>query len=179
MFASALEPNGSDSGWYDCQCWYSVRRSKVRECCRYGGRTTALSRASRGSWTRRSQASRVTKANSRFFGRMCSLANWSNLLTASRKVPAFRTCSQVSVVRLAVDWVRIDVCSVRGVNGGILTAKWSDRGVDGFDEDTLSMELDFSAVSERFSRLGAKQTSSQVFASSRIQPSSMTSAESF
>jgi hypothetical protein len=74
----------------------------VRECCRYGGRTTALSRASRGSWTRRSQASRVTKTKSRFWEVRCSEAKASKRLMASRKVPAFRTCSHVNVVRLAV-----------------------------------------------------------------------------
>lgn len=96
-------PKGSDSGWCCCHRWYSVRRSKVRECWRYGGRTTALSRASRGNWTRRSQASRVTKTKSRFWEVKCSFANVSNRLMASRKVPALRTCSQVRVVKLAKD----------------------------------------------------------------------------
>jgi hypothetical protein len=101
MLDKALEPKGSDSGWWACQRWYSVRRSKVRECCRYGGSTTALSRASRGNCTRRSHESNVTKANSRFLGNRCSWANVSKRLIASRNVPALRTWSQVRVVRLA------------------------------------------------------------------------------
>jgi len=101
MLARELGPNGKDSGWCCCQRWYSVRRSYVRECWRYGGSTTALSRASRGSWTRKSHESRVTKENSRFFGSRCSWAKLSKRLMASRKDPAVRTCSQVKVVRLA------------------------------------------------------------------------------
>jgi hypothetical protein len=34
MLAKELGPNGKDSGWCCCQRWYSVRRSKVRECWR-------------------------------------------------------------------------------------------------------------------------------------------------
>jgi hypothetical protein len=103
IFDSIEGPKGSDSGWCCCHLWYSVRRSKVRECWRYGGRTTALSRASRGSWTLRSQASRVTKTKSRFLDVRCSVANVSNREMASLKVPAFRTCSHVRVVKLAVE----------------------------------------------------------------------------
>ena len=102
MLASEEGPNGSDSGWCCCHLWYSVRRSKVRECCRYGGSTTFLSRPSRGSWTRRSQASSVTNTNSRFCEVRCSEANRSKWRMASWKVPAFRTCSHVRVVKLAI-----------------------------------------------------------------------------
>jgi hypothetical protein len=104
MLVSALEPKGRLSGWCACHLWYSVRRSKVRECCRYGGSTTALSRASRGNWTRRSHESRVTNANSWFLGRMCSCAKLVNRSMASLKEPALRTWSQVRVVKLAAEF---------------------------------------------------------------------------
>lgn len=106
IFARELDPNVRDSGCSCCHLWYSVRKSKVRECCRYGGRTTALSRASRGNWTRKSHESSVTKQNSLFL--RCSWTKLSNRVIASRNVPALHTCSQVKVVRLAVDklaWV--------------------------------------------------------------------------
>lgn len=101
MFAKEEGPKGKDSGWWDCHLVYSVRRSKVLECCRYGGRTTALSLASRGSCTLRSQASKVTKVKSKFCEIKNSCAKESKRLMASRKEPAVRTCSQVRVVRLA------------------------------------------------------------------------------
>ena len=139
MFASELGPKGRASGWCCCHLEYSVRKSKARECCRYDGSTTALSRASRGSCTRRSHASSVTNENSRFFEMSCSWAKWSNRATASRKDPAFRTCSQVRVVRLAgvaiSAWVELRQLSET------LTTEWSDRSVDWFDEDTLPVKL--------------------------------------
>ena len=70
---------------------------------------------------------------------------------ASRKVPAFRTCSQVRVVKLAV----VDTIS-RGAFGSgprkkrpidikknieQLTAERSDGSIDGLDKDTFAMNL--------------------------------------
>jgi len=138
----ALEPNGRDSGWCACQRWYSLRRSNVFECWRYAGSTTALSLASLGSWTRRSHASRVTKANSRFLEVMCSLAKLSKRVTASLNVPALRTCSQVRVVRLAK--VVVSDCAGIGAGNsrsGRRTAEGRDRSVDRLDQNALAVKL--------------------------------------
>ena len=47
----------------------------------------------------------MTKEKSRFCPVKCSVANTSKRLMASLKVPAFRTCSQVRVVKLAEEMV--------------------------------------------------------------------------
>lgn len=117
ILASDDGPKARHSGWCCCHLWYSVRRSNVRECWRYGGSTTALSRASRGSWTLRSQASKVTKTKSRFCALRCSEAKVSKRLIASLNVPAFLTCSHVKVVRLAGYGVWLAFALTRG-NGG-------------------------------------------------------------
>lgn len=44
----------------------------------------------------------MTKEKSRLCETKCSEAKASKRLMASRKVPAFRTCSQVRVVKLAI-----------------------------------------------------------------------------
>lgn len=145
MFDNIDGPNGRDSGWCCCQRWYSVRRSKVRECCKYGGRTTALSLASRGSWTRRSHESRVTNEKSMFW--RCSEAKASNLLIASRKVPALRTCSQVRVVKLARERSSLSACRTARKHSQAragrerLTAKRGDGCIDGLYQNTLTGDL--------------------------------------
>lgn len=149
MLERELGPNGSDSGWWVCQRWYSVRRSKVRECCRYAGSTTALSRASRGSCTRRSHESNVTKANSRCLLVRCSWANASNREIASRKVPAVRTCSHVRVVKLAIQigqpmfayTINTFFLNCSGTEQGKRTAEGGDGRVDRLDEDTFTVQL--------------------------------------
>lgn len=52
----------------------SVFNSRVLECCKYGGRKTVLSLASRGGWTRDSQLLDVTNEKSRFWDTRCSEA---------------------------------------------------------------------------------------------------------
>lgn len=63
-------------------------------------------------------------------------------------------------------------------SGRVLTAEGSNRGIDGLHEDAFTMELwcDVSEASEL--ELRGRHTSSQLLASSKIHPSSMTSAES-
>ena len=63
--------------------------------------------------------------------------------------------------------------------GAVLTAEGGDGRVDGLDEHAFTVKLakrvnDWQSKGQR-----GGLTSSQDFASSRIQPSSMTSAESF
>lgn len=133
-----------------------MRKSNVRECWRYGGSTTALSRASRGSCTRRSQESRVTKENSRLFGRRYSWAKLSNRFIASRKDPAVRTCSQVKVVRLAIligSVIRFDVHA----DWGNFTAKWRYWSIDRLNEDTLPTKLKRGSRELYFRRSGERE----------------------
>ncbi len=68
----------------------------------------------------------------------CSLANVSKRLIASRNVPALRTCSQVSVVKLAIDGLR-DILELGSCKR--LTAERCDRCVDRLDKDTFAVEL--------------------------------------
>lgn len=142
MFARELGPNGRDSGCLCCHLEYSWRRSKVRLCCKYGGRTTDLSRASRGSWTRRSHALRVTKANSRFLEISRSWTKLSNRVMASLKEPAFRTCSQVKVVKLAVGVCQQQLdCAQLFCARVSLTAQGCDWGVDRLHQNVVVVEL--------------------------------------
>jgi len=109
---------------------------------------------------------------------MCSCANVSKRLMASRNEPALRTWSQVSVVKLAAG-IRQPMRS-RSVGEGQLTAQRSDGGIDRFHKYALTVKLTTCISScGRNGGSGGSHTSSQDFASSKIQPSSMTSAESF
>lgn len=105
---------------------------------------------------------------------------------ASRKVPAERTCSQVRVVKLAGQRQPLNAHTggANLVERLELTAERSDGGVDGFDEHTLPVQLlrrTRSAglhSSRQHCQTQAARTSSHVFVSSKIHPSSITSAES-
>jgi hypothetical protein len=62
---------------------------------------------------------------------------------------------------------------------GVLTAEGRNGRVDGLDEDALAVELFGGSAGGQAGHGGrGPHTSSHDFASSRIQPSSMTSAES-
>ncbi len=80
----------------------------------------------------------MTKENSRLFAKSRSCAKLSNLLIASRNDPADRTCSQVNVVKLAVEWVSQVHTQEHELQ---LTAKRGYRGVDRFNQDALPMNL--------------------------------------
>ena len=83
------------SGCVICHLAYSVSKSNTRGCCKYGGKTTALSLASRGNCTLNLDMSKVTSENSLFFEMMLSWMYVSNLTIASLNEPAFLTCSHV------------------------------------------------------------------------------------
>src|SRR5690606_12013778 len=102
-------------------------------------------------------ASSVTKSKSRFCEVRCSDAKASKRLMASLNVPAFRTCSQVRVVKLAgTDWSagsaryvaqQSEAAAVeRGTSPGEkgvrkLTAKGSNWGAAGLDKHALAVKL--------------------------------------
>ena len=120
----------------------------------------------------------MTNANSRFLEIRCSWAKFLKRSIASWKEPAVRTWSQVRVVKLAV---KVNMSAGLGVHvvSKRLTAQRRDGRVDWLDEDALAVELQVSSA-PCWGNVWCCNvfTSSQDFASSRIHPSSITSAES-
>lgn len=134
----------------------------------------------------------MTKEKSRLWDTKCSLANASKRFMASRKVPALRTCSQVRVVRLAVE-LYVSQCSNPvstlscvgfglQLEIGLFACHLLHNGVIGVLmglTSTLS-RCNWMADQQMSSMalMTMELTSSQDLASKRIHPSSITSAES-
>lgn len=123
----------------------------------------------------------MTKANSKLLDTKCSWANASKRLIASRNVTAVRTFSQVRVVRLAEIYHQYAARS-----GGMAH---SNRAIDSLHSGVIGVLTGFTSMLSRCiydcasEPLGSaakayQHTSSQVLASSKSQPISMTSAES-
>lgn len=97
-----------------------------------------------------------------------------------------RTCSQVRVVKLAEGFVSqrsaydCEDCRSAAQYNLKLTAQGSNGGVDGLDKDAFTVKLEIVRILLELVDVEKRflHTSSQLFASNKIHPSSITSAES-